>query len=86
MIPSLMLHILCRVPKGTVNVVLTYCHYSLNDTTLEALIPYLKSRGVGIVNAGVLSMGLLTKYVSTHSNIIRVYTCNAVYTSDRSEN
>ena len=43
---------------------LTYCHYSLNDTTLEDLVPYLKSKGVGIVNAGVLSMGLLTKYVS----------------------
>ena len=55
----------CRVPQGTVDVVLTYCHYSLNDTTLEDLVPYLKSKGVGIVNAGVLSMGLLTKYVGT---------------------
>lgn len=53
----------CRVPEGTVDVVLTYCHYSLNDTTLKDIVPYLKSKGVGIVNAGVLSMGLLTKYV-----------------------
>lgn len=67
MIPLLTLQILCRVPKGTVDVVLTYCHYSLNDLTLEGLIPYLKSKGVGIVNAGVLSMGLLTKYVSSSS-------------------
>lgn len=54
----------CRVPSGTVDVVLSYCHYSLNDTSLTDLIPYLKQKGVGIVNAGILSMGLLTKYVS----------------------
>ena len=43
--------------------VLSYCHYSLNDSTLTDLIPYLKRKGVGIINASVLSMGLLTKYV-----------------------
>ena len=44
--------------------ILSYCHYSLNDSTLLDLVPYLKKKGVGIINAGVLSMGLLTKYVS----------------------
>ena len=73
----------CRVPKGTVDVVLTYCHYSLNDTTLEDLIPYLKSKGVGIVNAGVLSMGLLTKYVSLQS-LVGLYSLIASATSEAS--
>ena len=41
--------------------VLSYCHYSLNDSSLETLIPYLKSKGVGIINASLLSMGLLTE-------------------------
>jgi len=54
--------ILDRVPEGSVDVVLSYCHYSLNDTTLLDILPYLKRKGVGIINAGVLSMGLLTKH------------------------
>jgi hypothetical protein len=31
-------------PAGAVDVVLSYCHYSLNDTTLGDLIPYLQVR------------------------------------------
>jgi len=58
----------CRVPEGSVDVVLSYCHYSLNDTTLLDILPYLKRKGVGIINAGVLSMGLLTKHVSPPSS------------------
>ena len=50
----------CRVPPGSVDVVLSYCHLALNDRSLEALIPYLRDKGVGIINASVLSMGLLT--------------------------
>ncbi|KAI5078596.1 hypothetical protein GOP47_0006267 [Adiantum capillus-veneris] len=53
-------YVLERVPEGTIDVVLSYCHYSLNDTALEDLIPYLKSKGVGIISASPLSMGLLT--------------------------
>jgi L-galactose dehydrogenase len=41
--------------------ILSYCHHSLNDTTLESLLPYLKQKNVGIVNASPLSMGLLTQ-------------------------
>ena len=37
--------------------VLSYCHYSLNDLPLRTLIHYLKSKGVGIINASLLSMG-----------------------------
>ena len=54
-------YVLDRVPVGTVDVVLSYCHYSLNDTSLETLLPFLKSKGVGIISASPLSMGLLTE-------------------------
>ena len=54
----------CRVPAGTVDTVLSYCHYSLNDQTLADMIPYLKEKNVGIINASALSMGLLTDQAS----------------------
>lgn len=41
------------------DVILSYCHYSLNDTSLLELIPYLEQKEVGLVNASPLSMGLL---------------------------
>jgi L-galactose dehydrogenase len=44
-----------------VDTVLSYCHYSLNDTSLESLIAYLQQKGVGIISASPLSMGLLTE-------------------------
>ena len=35
-----------RVPAGTVDVILSFCHYELsNDTTLETLLPYFAQRG-----------------------------------------
>ncbi|KAL5561112.1 hypothetical protein UlMin_030859 [Ulmus minor] len=54
-------YVLDRVPPGTVDVILSYCHYSINDSTLEDLIPYLKSKGVGVISASPLAMGLLTE-------------------------
>ena len=54
-------YVLDRVPPGTVDVILSYCHYCINDSTLEDMIPYLKSKGVGIINAAPLAMGLLTE-------------------------
>ena len=50
-------HVLDRTRVDTI---LSYCHYSLNDTALLDLVPYLKERGVGIINASPLSMGLLS--------------------------
>ncbi|OCT12596.1 aldo/keto reductase [Paenibacillus pectinilyticus] len=41
------------------DVVLSYCHYSLNDTTLLSILPLLERHAVGLVNASPLSMGLL---------------------------
>lgn len=44
-----------------VDTILPYCHYSINDTSLEDLLPYLKEKNVGIINASPLSMGLLSQ-------------------------
>ncbi|NQU45341.1 aldo/keto reductase, partial [bacterium] len=38
----------------------SYCHYCLNDTSLETLLPYLHERGIGIINSAPLAMRLLT--------------------------
>jgi aryl-alcohol dehydrogenase-like predicted oxidoreductase len=46
--------------RTEVDTILSYCHYSLNDTALFDLVPYLRKRGVGIINASPLSMGLLS--------------------------
>jgi len=40
---------------------LSYCHYSLNNTSLLGLVPFLKSRQVGIMNASPFSERLLTR-------------------------
>jgi aryl-alcohol dehydrogenase-like predicted oxidoreductase len=40
--------------------ILSYNHYSLNDTTLLGLLPFLEQNGVGVINASPLSQGLLT--------------------------
>ena len=55
---------LSRVGPGVVDTVLSYCHYCLNDTSLESTLPYLEEKGVGVINASILSMGLLTEQVS----------------------
>lgn len=52
--------VLDDVPLGTIDVVLSYCHHTLSDNTLEGLVPYLVEKGVGIINASPLSMGLFT--------------------------
>jgi aryl-alcohol dehydrogenase-like predicted oxidoreductase len=43
-----------------VDTILSYCHYSLNDTALNELVPYLQAKEIGIINASPLSMGLLS--------------------------
>jgi L-galactose dehydrogenase len=52
--------ILDRVDRGTIDTILSFCHYELNDSSLADLIPYLKEKGVGIINASPVGMGLLT--------------------------
>ncbi len=47
--------------RTDVDTILSYCHYSLNDSSLETLIPYLQQKEVGVISASPLSMGLLTE-------------------------
>jgi aryl-alcohol dehydrogenase-like predicted oxidoreductase len=46
--------------QTTVDVILSYNQYTLQNTRLADLIPYLKQKGVGIMNAGPFSARLLT--------------------------
>lgn len=48
------------IPRVQVDCILSYCHYSLNDTSLLGLLPLLEAGGVGLANASPLSMGLLS--------------------------
>lgn len=48
------------LPQLDVDAILSYCHYSLNDTSLLGLLPLLDEREIGLVNASPLSMGLLS--------------------------
>ncbi len=50
-----------RVPEGTVESVLNFCHYCLNDDKLADYLDLLGSKGIGVINASPLSMGLLSK-------------------------
>ena len=45
----------------SIDCVLSYCRCCLNDHALLAEIPYYESRNLGIINASVLSMGLLSE-------------------------
>lgn len=46
---------------GTVESVLNFCHYCLNDDELLDYLDYFEERGIGIINASPLSMGLLSQ-------------------------
>ena len=45
---------------GTVESILNFCHYSLNDTLLADYLGFFEQYGVGVINASPLSMGLLS--------------------------
>lgn len=46
--------------EGTVESILNFCHYSLNDTLLADYLGFFEQHGVGVINASPLSMGLLS--------------------------
>ena len=46
--------------QGTVESILCFCHYSLNDDMLLDYLDFFESHGIGIINASPLSMGLLS--------------------------
>lgn len=45
--------------RTEIDAILSYCRCCLNDTALTELLPELRARGLGVVNASPLSMGLL---------------------------
>ena len=47
-------------PEGTVESILCFCHYSLNDDMLTDYLDYFEERGIGVINASPFSMGLLS--------------------------
>jgi L-galactose dehydrogenase len=46
--------------RTDIDSILSYNHYSLNDTTLTELLPFLESKNVGVISASPVSQGLLT--------------------------
>ncbi len=50
-------YVLDRAP---LDVILSYNHYTLQNTMLAELLPYLKEKGVGVMNAAPFSARLLT--------------------------
>ena len=46
--------------QGTVESILCFCHYSLNDDMLLDYLDFFESNGIGVINASPLSMGLLS--------------------------
>lgn len=50
-----------HVPAGTVESILNFCHFTLNDDKLADFLDYFEERGIGVINASPLAMGLLSK-------------------------
>lgn len=47
--------------RHKVESILNFCHYTLNDDALADYIGFFEQKGVGIINASPLSMGLLSQ-------------------------
>lgn len=54
-------YVIKHVPAGTVECVLSFCHYSLNDDALVDYLDFFEENSVGVINASPFSMGLLTE-------------------------
>lgn len=54
-------YILDRVPVGTIDCILSYCHNNLADNTLTSLLDYFHEKKIVVVSASFSSMGLLTQ-------------------------
>ena len=54
--------LLRRIAEATpVDSILTYCHYNLMNTDMdEVLTAFARERGIGLINAAALHMGILT--------------------------
>jgi aryl-alcohol dehydrogenase-like predicted oxidoreductase len=54
-------YVIDHVPPGTVDSILSFCHYTLNDDSLTDYLDYFESHRTGVINASPFSMGLLTE-------------------------
>lgn len=54
-------YVIDHVAPGTVESVLCFCHYCLNDDAIADYLDYFEERGIGVINASPLSMGLLSQ-------------------------
>ena len=54
-------YVIDHVPAGTVESILSFCHYCLNDDSLVDYLDYFESKGIGVINASPYAMGLLTE-------------------------
>ncbi len=50
-------HIASLAPLDTI---LSYCRYTLFDTSLMKILPAMEAKGIGVISAAPVSMGLLT--------------------------
>lgn len=48
------------LPRYSLDVILSYCHYGLNDTSLTRLLPWIGKQNLGLILGAPLAMGLLT--------------------------
>jgi len=53
-------YIIENLPAGTIDAILSFCHFCLNDDSLNDHVPFFLKNETGIINASPLSMGLLT--------------------------
>lgn len=49
-----------HVPAGTVESILNFCHFCLNDDKLVDYLDYFESKNIGVINASPFGMGLLS--------------------------
>lgn len=54
-------YVIEHVPPGTVESVLSFCHFTLNDDSLVDYLDFFEKHRVGVINASPFSMGLLTE-------------------------
>lgn len=54
-------YVIEHVAPGTVESVLSFCHYTLNDDSLGDYLDFFEKNRVGVINASPFSMGLLTE-------------------------
>ncbi|MCQ2112319.1 MAG: aldo/keto reductase [Bacteroidaceae bacterium] len=50
-----------HVEDGTVESILNFCHFCLCDDKLTDFLDYFEGKGIGVINASPLSMGLLSE-------------------------